>query len=372
MEFVAGVLAGGVAGVVIERLLGRPFDRFVVSPIAERYRHRRLAELSNTYQLNGEQILIGDHNLFVRQFAPGGFRRGDLLGTYDGEHSLKDRYEQSSIASDLVSYDVLESEIAAEADRLDQDPHQWNGQKVALRSVAVSRTVDVEEVTLQMQFVSADHATMSAIGRVWLEAHRGHPNRILTGDQLRSVDPLLSNSFGMNATVETADGFLVVTRRGAMTSGWHGRWHTSVNEGVGPMDILPGGRVDLVESLLRGLREELGVEAIDTPDLRSRVNVHTLVLEVDLYEWALLAHIDLRNTDWTASEIRAARGLGSAHDDWEASELRFVPFGVASALAECRQQEAWIPHGLLNVVSSTALRYPADAAALRQTLLTRT
>lgn len=61
-----------------------------------------------------------------------------------------------------------------------------------------------------------------------------------------------SHGFGLNATVETADGKVLLTRRGRSTSQHQARWHISVNEGMRPDDVGPDGRPDPVRYLLRG------------------------------------------------------------------------------------------------------------------------
>ena len=83
----------------------------------------------------------------------------------------------------------------------------------------------------------------------------------------------------------------------------------------------------------------------------------------------MLAHVDLRGTSWSSSEILAARAIGAAHDDWEASEIRLVPFTVEAVVEECMRPAEWIPHGLLNLVTSAVTRYPREAERLRRALL---
>lgn len=364
-----GLLVGAAVGVVFERVLGRPLDRFIVDPIAARRTAARLQRVNQRYGITGEMLRIAGHHLFVRQYTASGFRRADLVGTLGGDLLLADRHKTSSVGRLLPPLDELEREIALERQRIQSDPTQWNGTKLSLTSLEVSRTPDTEEPVLQMHFHRSDHASMSVIGRLWQGCHAGDPARILDGDLLRTVDPLLSHSFGMNATLETADGMLLVTKRGRGTSGWHGRWHTSVNEGTGPMDASPGGRVDVLDTLVRGIREEIGADIASIQDVAGRMVVHTLMLDVDRYEWGMLAHVDLRGTSWSSTEILAARAIGAAHDDWEASELRLLPFTVETVIEECMRPAEWIPHGLLNLVTSAVTRYPRETARLRGALL---
>jgi hypothetical protein len=360
------LILGAVAGVLGERALGRPLDRFFTA-MAERRRRRRMLRENRNYAIEGETILIADHRIFVAQFSSAGFRRTDLLCSILPKTDIRTLVSNSASREYITDIADLESEVERWSRQLEADPVQWNGAKAGLNELHISRTPVDEDPILSMRFQRSDQARFVATGNLWrtiLKTYPGYSSR----DSLPQVNPLFSQSFGLNATVETADGKVILARRGSRTSAWHGKWHISVNEGIQGNDAT-ANELDLLAVLIRGINEELGIDlrTLDSPE--RFVTVHTLMLDVDRYEWGLLAHVDLSGTDWSEAEVNVARTQGGARDSWEATELRFLPFGDSKGvLQECANADEWIPHGLLNLVSSAVIRHERDASELRRAL----
>src|SRR5690606_28606712 len=84
-EGVVGLLVGAAVGVVRERVLGRPLDRFIVDPMTARRTATKLRRLKARYGISGELLRIGGHHLFIRQYTASGFQRADLVGTLGGD-----------------------------------------------------------------------------------------------------------------------------------------------------------------------------------------------------------------------------------------------------------------------------------------------
>jgi hypothetical protein len=242
----------------------------------------------------------------------------------------------------------------------------WNGTSQAIVSAYVVRDAAYEDPTLDLRLAVRDYSACRAIQDLWLGLPADQRRALLRGEALREVHPSISSGFGLNLTVETADGKLLVTRRGAHTVAWGGLMHTSMNEGLYASDLLPGGSIDLRGAFERGLHEELGLRL--DPQQRDKLLVHSLVLDVDRYEWALLGHLDLRESGITSSTIRPMRNAGMAAGDWEASEVDFVDFTRVGVLELIRAQDQWIPHGLVNVALSYMHRDPASARRIIEAL----
>lgn len=355
--FVAGVIATlaiehGIAALWRNRL----------GPRWNRYRlRRRTAGLVS----EGEVLLPGPEPIFVAQFEPGGIRP-ENVHCQRVQRSPLPEYRRAAgvlgvnIPSDTALADVIEREVV----RIREQPGAWNGESLALAKLAISRTGPEEDTDLQLSFARSDHATSRTMQRYWREAEM-QPDT-LTGDQLRDVCVAFSHGFGLNATVETADGQLILTRRGAATSQHHGRLHISVNEGMRPDDLDPTGAPDPLRTLLRGCAEELGVSP--APE---QVTLHSLILDVARYEWAFLAHVDLRGTEFSASEIQARRVSGQAQDDWEMDRLEFLPFRVEHIVDQLLGTADWVPHGLVNLGLSAIHRFPPQAQTIRTALASR-
>ena len=363
-----GAVVGAVAAVGAERALGRPLDR-LLKPAEERRRRRRLLREQQAFAVDGEILSIAGHRVFVAQFAPAGFRRADLDCLIRPAQDLADLVARSQHRDLFADVEVLKAAVSIERERLDAHPKQWNGESAGLDELHISRTTPDEDPILTMRFRRTDHANFLVLGRLWRDTVPYLPDGGFSGrDALLRVDPLLSQSFGMNATVETADGFIVVTRRASTTSAWHGKWHISVNEGVQGNDA-SANSLDLVSVLIRGAREELGIDLRALGRAEDLITFHTLILDVDRYEWGLLAHIDLRDTMWTRREINIARSQGAARDADEFTDLKYLPFDDSSEVVlQCGQAQEWIPHGLLNLVGTAVVRRPHEATRLRQAL----
>jgi hypothetical protein len=373
VDFALGVALGGLAGVLLERLVGRPFDLYIITPIRHRSRQKHLLEAQREAAVTDELIVLAGTALFVRQFIPGGLELGALTATIDtASWSLSRRVAESPAARrQLLAWGPTElaSSIDAWRGRLEKDARRWNGQQLALSQLDVSRHPVSESPIIALTFRESDYANFCALGEIWT-AVPIESRRAIDGDAMREVDPLLSASFGLNCTIQTADGKLLVTRRSKLARGWEGLWHTSFNEGLSALDLRPGGYVDILGAFGRGLREELGIDWQQLTDFAERLTIHTLLLDVDNYQWGLLAHLDLRSTDITSTAIRIARNLGAAHDAWEASELRFLPFADAgnAVVDELTRARDWVPHGLLNVALSAVHVQPSKAASIRAAL----
>ena len=371
MEFVFGLLLGAILGVVAERLLGPPIDKFVKNPLRARFDRRHLDSINEKYSVQGELLMVGDSAIFVHQFFPGGLEIENLSAqVIRGGRPVSTRISESFFANDSVGIEVFNESKTAWETSLDADPQAWNGISLALDRCEVGRSPASELPTLSLWFRETDYATARAVEQLWCSKPVTFRRKI-DGEDLRNVDPFLSNSFGLNCTIETADGKLLITRRGKNARGWNGRWHTSFNEGVSVADRLPGYQVDIVAAFGRGMKEEIGLDPKDVPNFQDLLNIHALILDVDYYQWGLLAHLDLRGTEFTSQFLRGLRNVGAAADDWEASEVRFIDFGkdIGGVLFEIEHSDIWVPHGLLNVALSTIVRNPTNAGPVHKALM---
>lgn len=307
--------------------------------------------------------------LFVHQFFPNGISLENLHWQMSQEPSDVASRIRESVARGIIEPKEAENSRLKWAAMLDSDPSAWNGISLALEKIALSRTPMREDPVLNLWFRETDYASARAAGDFWREK-APEEGWGLDGETLRRVDPFFSNSFGLNCTVETADGKLLITRRSSGARDWTGLWHTSFNEGLSLEDLDPVAGLDPVKAFQRGLKEEIGIDPQHVPEFERRLTIHTLMLEVSLYQWGLLAHLDLNGTEFTSESILALRDQGAAADSWEASEVRFVEFDETptSIVDEISNSAEWIPHGLLNVAQSTIVRFPESAREIREAL----
>ena len=366
MSVVAGFLAGGVVGVIVERLIGKPLDHLILNRLRNAWTLTRQKKLEKDFSLKDNSVIIGRTALHVREFVHNGFGPNSIATSIQDEiGDIK-----SHLSNMLPPLEEIERATAVNRKILNDDPRMWNGTSLALVRADVGRDSATEASNLTLTFHENEYARHIAISQHWenlpIQQRRG-----LDGNQLRVVDPIVSTSFGLNCTLETADGRLLLTKRSVLTYGSHDRWHISFNEGLSKLDRLPGSRIDLYHAFARGLREEIGLEESQIENFRERLKVHTLILDVDRYQWGLLAHLDLRDTEITSTAIQVGRNLGAAHDDWESSQIRFIKFtdSVEEVLTEISRANEWSAHGLLNLALSAIIRHPNRAHEIRQALL---
>jgi hypothetical protein len=370
VTFLAGLLMGGLVGVVLERAVGQPLDRLVLHPLRERRQMRALRAAAAAAGVVDECAVVAGTAIFVSQFAPAGFPHHHLTGLVDEtEPDFAKSVSDSSWSSIFPSVVSLNQSADAWKKQLDADPHFWNGTSLSLVSCHVSRSPLEEDPILTLTFREIEYAVACAIEEAWTSLSI-EDRRRADGEQLRAVDPLLSHGFRLNCTVETADGFTVITRRSSHARGWSGFKHIAFNEGLSVLDRRPGGRVDVIGGFRRGLHEELGLDSGSIEGFDRRLTVHSLVLDLDRYQWGMLAHLDLRGTAVTSVAIQTARTLGGAADDWEASALSFVPFTASpdAVIRELADPSNWVSHGLLNLALSAICRHPSQADRIREAL----
>jgi len=296
----------------------------------------------------------GHHQLFVLEFAPHGFAPDHLVVDPPDNQSLASTWARLPASLQPIPFDALSARIAEERSAIDRQTGAWNARRFALRRATVGREGDDEKPTLHLAFGETDFATHRVVSQEWSASLRDRTDR-LEERAIRQVLPGLSHSFGINLTIETADGSLVLTQRSSLTSQATGLRHISVNEGTALEDRDASGLPDPYATALRGTREQLGIDLTPHRDL---VVFHSLILDVTRYEWALLGHVDLRGTDVTDATLPAQRALGLSSDDWESDRLSLVRWDAASSMELLQSDDHWVGHGYLNLLLSAVHRFP--------------
>ncbi|UVJ39526.1 hypothetical protein [Arthrobacter sp. CJ23] len=348
-----------ISGRVIQPLWYNTFGRI----------HRRRRRAQDAKLIGGaETFAVGAarHQIYVRQFAPRGFSPDHLTARRVPDQPAHVLIEDLRQALRPGQAAELQEGIDARRLELDAAPEAWNAEKLALRRISVSRIGTDEEPTIDLGYAVTDYATFQVIANAWEKQSKNlaAEGQDLTAEDLRDILPGLSNSFGINLTIETADDDLLLTQRSAKASSAKNLRHISVNEGMAPADIDP--RTDLPDpylTALRGIEEELGIDLNDEPEIRKRITFHSLVCDVTRYEWALLGHVNLTQTKWTNATIQGARKLGAAPDDWETNELTFIPFNRKSLEDALGDDSNWVGHGYMNLLLSAMFRLRKDRSA---------
>lgn len=377
LELVSGVwsysfalLLSASAGVFAEKFLnisGRLVQPLWYKTFGKIYRRRRLREESRLIGAE-ETFAVGaaKHEIYVRQFAVDGFRPEHLsVGTVP-QQSPATLVEKLPPRLQPASASELEQKITEKRKELETVAGAWNAEMLALRKLEVSRISSLELPVLKLHFAKTDYASFQVVASEWEKRFTaGLEGGELRGEELHDVLPALSNSFGINLTVETADDHLILTRRSGKTAGGRNLRHISVNEGMALADQDPKtGLPDPYRTALRGISEELGVDLEGEPEIRQRITFHSLVCDVTRYEWALLGHVNLTQTEWTNGAFIHARKLGMGPDDWESNSLEFIPMTRAAVEEALRDDSDWVGHGYMNLVLSAMHRLRGERRAI--------
>ncbi len=350
--YVVAFVAGVVATVLVERIYKYLEDK--VASAARRVRRgRRLKALGRDRTL----LTYGDEALFVVQFVPGGWAKELVqLRQVDGYDPIRELRKADPAMLPLPAEELCRL-ILAERERLDTDEARaegrWNGESLAVVGLTTQdRDGGTEEPILRMRVARSDYATAQVVTREWQRRFDATRTSLpVDGDTFLKPIPGMLNAIGLNATLITSDGYLLLTERSVHAAGDRRGRHISVNEGMLATDR-DGGRLDPYVGLARGASEELGIPGIPL----DRITLHTAMYDVRRYQLGLLGHIDLRGTpdvggQFTVERILKRYAAGQMKDKFENRSLHEFSWNVKTVDGLVREPD-WIAHGRLNLVMS--------------------
>lgn len=355
---IMAVATGIVLTMIAEHLAWPSFRRAVVIPVRRIVMRRRDVKISRRLTADGESIMIGGKPQFILEFAPSGFGEDQLTGRLRSDnYDLAEEFRASPRAGLLGDFTTLMSDVKHKRTELASPMSKyWNGSLLAPVSINRRRLPDVENPELHIEFIEKDYANFITVGELF-ERLPSATKESAFGIDKESPDSLLSTDFGLIINVETADGKVLVARRGDSAYSWNGFWHVAVAESVSRHHVSQGGAIDFYEVIRRGLREELGIK-LSRDNVFRRTKIHTCSNHLDRYSWMLLAHINLSGSEYTLEQIKAGRAVGAGQDFWESRDLRGIKFDHETVLGELKIEAEWVPYGLLCLLLSAAVRFP--------------
>ncbi len=203
--------------------------------------------------------------------------------------------------------------------------------------------VDGEEVPiLRLRFGPTDYFT-----QIVTDLNTANParNRYAEATSLTEKPVAeFARILGVNLSLITADGFLIVSERSKHAYLAGGRLHTSVAENIlRPVDAGIEGAPDPFRAAARGAHEELGIQ-LDTRSLE----FGAFGVEPTLCQYSLFS---AHRIPQTRDDILKLRSVGAPKDKWESTRLLFVPFTPGDVSAFVSQtKERWLPIGLAAVI----------------------
>lgn len=209
--------------------------------------------------------------------------------------------------------------------------------------VGFRQMVDGEEVpVLRLRFGPTDYFTQIVTD---LNSTNPARNRYAEAASLTEKPvAAFSSILGVNLSLVTADGYLIVSERSKHAYLASGRLHTSVAENIlRPVDVGIDGAPDPFRVAARGADEELGIH-LDAQSLE----FGAFGVEPTLCQYSLFA---AQRIPQTRDEILKLRSVGAPKDKWESTRLLFVPFtpnDIAAFVTDTT--ERWLPIGLAAVI----------------------
>jgi len=351
-NFLGPLVAGVIITMLIEAVTGRALG-LVVRRRFERRARRRLSALGD----HADLIRRGPECLYTIEFVPDGWRPEDLQVNWRASGHLASGLRAAEPRHLPKPAEEMLEKIAVERARLaSTDVGWWNGDSIAVDAISTSRTTAEERPVLKLTLAPSDFAAAQVCTDLWMEAFDAESVE-LPGDMDVPI-PGMVNAVGLNATLVTDDGQLVLVRRSARTTSGRAGLHISVNEGMQERDRDPRRSLDPHLGLVRGVREELGIE-IEA----ACVKLHTAMFDVRRYQFGLLGHIDLAGSGITAADILLARRHGLAQDKFENSSLFLIPWKFDEVVAALNEPD-WVAHGWLNLLHSAVGAFGARSTDL--------
>lgn len=352
LEFLAPLVAGVMVTMLIEAVTGRALG-LVVRQRFERRAKRRLRALGD----HADLIRRGPECLHTIEFVPEGWRPENLRVTWRPGGGLASALGAADPRHLPMPAEEMLQEIAAERARLAvAEDGWWNGDSLAVDAIGTRRTATDERPVLHLAMAPSDFAAAQVCTNRWTDAFDA--GSVELPSDLDVPIPGMVNAVGLNATLVTDDGMLVLVRRSTRATSGRTGFHISVNEGMQERDRDLRRSLDPHVGLVRGVREELGIE-IDTASVR----LHTAMFDVRRYQFGLLGHIDLAGSGITAADVLLARRHGLAQDKFENGSLSLVPWEFDEVVAALNEPD-WVAHGWLNLLHSAVGAFGSRSADL--------
>nr|BBH87259.1 hypothetical protein KTC_20100 [Thermosporothrix sp. COM3] len=221
-------------------------------------------------------------------------------------------------------------------------PYQWNGAKVLLSRIVISREPVHEQMTLSLWFKPRDHYIGLATRRCLEDP--AFRQKYLPDDWSAPVTGL-SCSMGIHLTVVSSDGYAILAQRGQHQSVHQNMFSCSISEGISPSfdRSTTGPAPDLYRCACRGLAEELGLLETDYSEIQM------LSLSVDT-QYALYGLHGLVKVNKRAEEIIRNWQTG-VKDKQENKKLFVVPF-TPSAISSFVVSHQPFSGGLISIYHS--------------------
>jgi hypothetical protein len=337
------ILSVFISTISIEILIGIPYPVMLHRIFSPKKREHTLLKSSNI-------ITRGDDALLVLEYVPNGWDQNKIKISENSSLDISEVLKRASTETLPSNREEILRQIEAERRKFtDSVAGEWNGARLGIESITLSRTANEEHPTLHVKTFPSDYASKLAIERL---IKNNPESKLPLATNVSELSSYRLHSLGLNATVVTADNLLVLSKRSKKINSARGGLHISVNEGMVAEDKDLEGNLSPTNGLMRGLKEELGITAPITS-----ITFHSALVDLNRYELGLLAHVDLRGSKITGREILLRQTYALSQDRFENQALMLIPWNI-DEIIEILKEPDWIAHGWLNLFYSAYSAFP--------------
>lgn len=234
----------------------------------------------------------------------------------------------------------------------------FNGAKYGILKYQISRTNDEREFPiLNLYCFDTDYFTDRVLTELWKRVPKDI-RQAQTELKKHQAIPFLSCSLGVNCVVVCADDKILITERSARVGLSTCLKHISMNEGLTQTDRDSGGIPSAKLCLLRGLREELGIQEVDI----LKMEFGDFFLERNHFQFGLTAvvHVDMGSQELRHS-VSKDRTLET--DGFEFLDLHESK-NLLKFLKSSRAQ--FVPHGYYTLLRILLRERPSTIRGVRE------
>lgn len=244
----------------------------------------------------------------------------------------------------------------------------FNGPMVSFVDYSSSRTIAEEAAILYLRFQLTDYYSFLATS---MSLHETIPSRsadpsvtvyekYLRGTDFKRPIPYIATSFGVNISLVTKDGFLLIAKRGSQgIASYRDMYAVPICESVNPAsDRLSDDEVSIIKTAQRGAKEEIGIDVDE-----NEIQFFSLQVDVNWYLYGLSGFIETKN--YTRQDIISLRATG-VKDKWETDIFHFVRFNpreVALFIKNAGGPSKFNPSSFVSIVQSLIHEYGFNAVS---------
>lgn len=290
--------------------------------------------------------------LFIHSFESGGLifppDGSKFLGHQDSVKVFDKYFDDSFLNKINIRREDVEKSIKEEEKNLFKHEIYWDGESTPLE------TIKNDGNAVVFSAYGVKYSFGRGVKKFWHENFKEGEKYFFNNPH--NVDAFMSTGFGVEGLIHTADDKIVYTKRSSKAAGRSGFFQTSFNEGVSNADADSENSFDIMRSFKRGMEEELGLHSF------KNINIvpHSIITDVSVYEWGVLAYVDATNSNLTIDKLKALNPV----DGWEFSEIFIENFTEKNMSKIVNCGEKWIPHSLGCLILSTFIAKPEMADML--------